>query len=91
MKVRLKGLDTAEMKGKKKCEKQMAFKAKDKVAQILTGAKRIDLVNVEREKYFRILAQVFVDGKDLGQILLKDSLAIKYNGGTKSTNDWCGL
>ena len=45
--------------------------ARNLVENILKNAKRIDLTNVEKDKYFRILADVNVDGRDLKEILLK--------------------
>ncbi len=39
-----------------------AQQAKEMVADILKDAERIDLKNIERGKYFRIVADVFVEG-----------------------------
>ena len=41
---------------------------------------------MQRGKYFRILADVEVDGVDLGTLLVKEGLAKVYDGGKKS--DW---
>jgi micrococcal nuclease len=53
----------------------------------LRSAKRIELKDIEREKYFRLLARVEVDGKDLGKQLVATSLARPYDGGGKQ--GWC--
>ncbi len=37
------------------------------------------------------MADVFVDGRDLKEILLKQHLAYVYDGGTKTKTDWCLL
>jgi endonuclease YncB( thermonuclease family) len=38
---------------------------------------------MKRRKYFRIVADVFVDGQDLGQELTQKGLAKPYEGGKK--------
>jgi endonuclease YncB( thermonuclease family) len=87
--VRVRGIDTAERRGKDECEKQAAMTAKEAVSGLLARAKRIDLVDVGRDKYFRILATVLVDGVSLADQLRKNNLAVAYSGGTKSRVNWC--
>ena len=87
--VRVAGLDTPEVKTKDVCEKGAGRAAKNLVASLVKPAKNIELHNAERDKYFRILADVIVDGKSLKDILLKNQLAYVYDGGTKSKVDWC--
>lgn len=87
--VRVAGVDTPEIKTKNSCEKQKAREAKKLVTSLMKQAKRIDLVDVKRDKYFRILADIKFDGKSLGQYLLKNKLAYPYHGGTKEQKDWC--
>ena len=87
--IRVKHLDTPEIKGKMPCEKETARNARNLVEKMLKNAKRIDLLNVEKDKYFRLLADVSIDGKDLGSILLKNNLAYQYEGQTKQKLNWC--
>ena len=87
--IRVNGLDTPEIRTKNSCEKKVAKRAKIVVKTLLQRSKRIDLKNVKRGKYFRIVADVLVDGKDLKQILLDRNMAYIYDGGTKSKIDWC--
>lgn len=87
--VRVSGVDTPEVRTKVTCEKQKARDAKRLVQNLLKHAKRIDLVHVSRDKYFRINADVIVDGKSLSHYLLKNGLAYSYDGGTKKKVDWC--
>ena len=87
--VRLIGIDTAEMRGHGPCEKEKAIQARDFVKQTLLRAKRIDLMHPQRDKYFRILADVQVDGKSLSQALIASGLAVAYDGGTKTKVNWC--
>jgi len=86
--VRVNGVDTPEIKGKCEKEKIDARIVKIFVSNELKNAKTIDLINVNREKYFRILADVVYDGKNLKEELIKNGLAVEYNGGTK-LKDWC--
>ena len=87
--VRVAHLDTAEIRGKQPCEKQAARTAQRLMESLLKNAKQIDLVNVQRDKYFRVLADVMVDGKSVKELLMKNNLAYGYEGGTKQKVDWC--
>lgn len=87
--IRIDGLDTPEIRTKDHCEKKLAKTARNRVKQLLSKAKRIDLENVQRGKYFRIVANVKVDGLDLSELLLKEKLAYKYDGGKKQKPNWC--
>lgn len=88
--VRIVGIDTPEKNGKVPCEKQRARDAQRLVANIMKNAKTIELRNVDRDKYFRVLAEVWVDGKSVGDVLVKNKLALPYNGGRKPASaDWC--
>ena len=86
--IRVAGVDTPEIKGKCAAEKKLAIKARDRVRGLLESAKTIDLLNVERGKYFRLVARVEIDGTDLSQLLLKEGYAVEYDGG-KKTKNWC--
>jgi micrococcal nuclease len=85
--VRLKNVDTPEMKGACYQEILKAREAKKFTVQRLRSAKKVELKNMSRDKYFRIDADVFIDGKDLAQELINNQLATAYSGGIKP--DWC--
>ena len=87
--VRLKGVDAPEIRTKSKCEKNKGRNAKKLVKSLLRKAKRIDLINIERDKYFRILADIIIDGKMLSGYLVKNNLAYEYHGGKRPKIDWC--
>jgi endonuclease YncB( thermonuclease family) len=92
--VRIRHIDTPEIKGKGKCEKEMAQKAKDVVTSLLKNAKKIDLEDVGRDKYFRLLCSVNITTKEdkiiiLSQYLLEHGYAVPYEGDTKQVVDWC--
>ena len=87
--IRVRGIDAPEIRTKNSCEKRQAQNAKQLVGNLLKKAKRIDLKNIERGKYFRIVADVIVDGKNLSEFLIKNDLAYAYDGGKKQQIDWC--
>ncbi len=87
--VRVNGVDTPEIRTKNRCEKQKARNAKKLVANLFKNAKRIDLENIHRGKYFRIVADIKIDGKSLTYYSIKNGLAYSYDGGTKKKMDWC--
>ena len=80
--VRVRGVDCPEIKGGSAETKVLAKQAKAFTKNFLKGGK-ILLRNCGRDKYFRLLCDVKVNGKSLGEELLKAGHAIPYNGGTK--------
>ena len=85
--VRLEGVDTPEINGKCQHEKDLALEARDFVRSKLSNAVEILLNDLQRGKYFRIVAKVYIDGVSLEEELLQNGLAYQYNGGKKS--NWC--
>tara|TARA_B100000959_G_scaffold27390_1_gene26337 strand:+ start:551 stop:979 length:429 start_codon:yes stop_codon:yes gene_type:complete len=85
--IRILGIDTPEIQGKCEQEKLLAIKARDLARDYLNNAKSIHLKNLSRGKYFRLLADVFVDDFNLADALLEKGLAVKYSGKKKSS--WC--
>ena len=85
--IRVNGVDTPEIRGKCPYEKNLALKARDFVRDKLANAKEIKLTNLQRGKYFRVVANVLVDGFSLEQELLDKELAYEYSGGKKLS--WC--
>ena len=86
--IRVNGVDTPEIRGKCQYEKNLALEARDFVRGKLANAKEIKLTNLQRGKYFRVVANVLVDGVSLEQELLDNELAYEYSGGKKLS--WCG-
>lgn len=88
MGIRINGVDTPEMRGQCEQEKLLARKAKQYTVTMLRSAKTIELRNMQRGKYFRIVAEVYADGQSVGDGLVREGLAVVYNGG-KKVKDWC--
>ena len=85
--IRVNGVDTPEIRGKCQYESNLALKARDFVRNKLADAKEIKLTNLQRGKYFRVVANVVVDGVSLEKELLDNELAYEYSGGKKLS--WC--
>lgn len=85
--MRIAGIDTPELKGRCRKEIELARLAKQKTVAMIRSAKIIELKRMRRDKYFRIDADVYVDGKSIAQALIKAGLAVPYQGGKKVT--WC--
>jgi endonuclease YncB( thermonuclease family) len=81
--VRIYGIDTAEMRGGTPEIKAKAKLAKEYLKMILRNAKNIELRNVKRGKYFRIVADVYADGNNVAEMMLKAGMAVRYYGGKK--------
>jgi endonuclease YncB( thermonuclease family) len=78
--VRVAGIDTPEMRGTSDDVKALAYKAKNRTQELLSDAKTIELKNPQRGKYFRVVAEVWIDGESLGEKLKSDGLAMEYDG-----------
>jgi endonuclease YncB( thermonuclease family) len=85
--IRVNGVDAPEIRGKCESEKIGARIAKKVTVELLRNAKVIELRNIKRGKYFRIIADVYVDGQSLADILIKKKLAVPYEGGKRQS--WC--
>jgi endonuclease YncB( thermonuclease family) len=85
--IRISGNDTPELRGKCDKEKQVARLAKQFTVELLRAAKNITLQNIKRGNYFRLIADVHIDGNNIGELLIKYGHAVSYDGGTKA--GWC--
>ena len=85
--IRVSGVDAPEIRGKCKTEKQAARQAKQFTVAALRAARQIELRNMQRGKYFRIVADVYIDGENLATSLIKAKHARPYDGGTRK--GWC--
>ena len=81
--IRVLGVDTPEIRGKSDYEKKLALDARDFTEMLLENAFEIMLTSVQRDKYFRLLARVLLDGCCLADALINANLGRKYDGGTR--------
>jgi micrococcal nuclease len=85
--IRIRGIDAPEIRGKCKEESELAIKARDYLRLMVTSAQKVYLSNIERGKYFRVIATVEADGVDVSEELLTAGLVRGYNGGKRLS--WC--
>ncbi|MFI4912084.1 MAG: thermonuclease family protein [Sedimentisphaeraceae bacterium JB056] len=83
--IRIRGIDTPEMKDKNPYIQARAIDAREFAKRKLLSAETVELKNIDRGKYFRILADVYVDKENLSEMMLKAGLANPYDGGTKQS------
>lgn len=82
--IRLSNIDTPEMTDKRPEVKLLAIKAREVLKHLLQNARKIELIQLKRDKYFRINAIVIADGVNVQDTLLNLELAKPYDGGKKS-------
>lgn len=86
--VRLSNIDCPEMKSSDLSEKQCAKIAKETLSNLILN-KFVSLKNLQNDKYGRILADVYLDNLHLNEHMIKQKLAVYYDGGTKkSPENW---
>jgi micrococcal nuclease len=83
--IRVKGIDTPELNDKSARVRTLALKAKDFLSSKI-GSSHIELRNIERDKYFRLDAEIYANGSNVGELLLAKGMAKRYDGGKKP--DW---
>lgn len=87
--VRLINIDTPEIHGM--CEKEIsdALHAKERLSELIPIGSLVELKQIKDDKYLgRIDAYVILpDGRDVGEILIKEKLGRPYSGGRRQS--WC--
>jgi len=84
--VRIRGIDTPELGRRAKCESENISSINAK--KFLTGLilnKEVKLENISKDKYGRILSDVFIENIDVGKLLIEKGFAKKY----EVNIDWC--
>jgi endonuclease YncB( thermonuclease family) len=81
--IRLKGINTWEINGRCPQETALAKEARDFLRAQLAKGVRVDVVEPQRDKYFRLHGYLIVDGKNLSPVLIAAGHAQPYNGGIK--------
>jgi endonuclease YncB( thermonuclease family) len=80
--IRLRGIDTPEIKGSSEEEKARAIVARDALSAHIMG-QQVYLRNLGNEKYGRILADVYFNNVHMNQWMMQQGHAHAYDGGTK--------
>ena len=63
--IRIRGINTPELRAQNPEERKFANVEKQRLSKLLHSARVIELRNIGRDKYFRIDADVYLDGKPL--------------------------
>jgi len=87
IRIRLKGIDAPEIKGKCQKEIELAFMARDYLRNAINQSSQIQLRNIERGKYFRIVGELYIDEENISRGLIEEGLAYIYHRGKK--RNWC--
>lgn len=85
--MRLAGVDTPELRARCDVELRAARAARDFATARLRAARYIELRRIRRGTYFRIVAQVWLDGRDLAAELIAAGHGRAYAGGRRG--GWC--
>lgn len=86
--VRLDAVDSPELHAKCQEERVRALKAKEYVSNLLSKAKKIQVVPLGWDKFGgRLLGRVYADDVDVNDKLLREGLAREYHGEKKQ--GWC--
>lgn len=81
--VRLRSIDSPEIRGKSERECDLAIKARDALHNLIFG-KIIELRNNGKEKYGRLLADLYYNDIHINKWMVENGYAVKYDGGKKS-------
>lgn len=81
--VRIRGIDTPELKDEREEIRKISIQAKEELEKLLLNAEKITLYDLGRDKYFRLLASVKVGDIDVAEYMINKGLAKKYDGGKK--------
>lgn len=75
--VRLRGIDTPELKGEDVRKMAKARAAQRFLSSLILG-RVVQLKNVSMEKYGRLLSDVYSDGVHVNQLLVDEHYAVSY-------------
>lgn len=87
--VRIRGVDTPELRGKCDDEKTAARLAREFTRAMVMNAEIVTLSDIERGKYFRIVADVYADGVSVSDSLIERGFGRVYDGGSRK--GWCHM
>lgn len=76
--IRVAGVQAPELKTPDKKPNPLGIKAKQFTERFIRQKGFVDLKNCKRGRYFRIVADVFIDGVSLGSELLNSGNAVKW-------------
>ncbi len=82
---------------KARCQNELnqGLAAKERVEALIANAQNVEMTGKGyTDKYKRGLINLFVDGEDVGEILIREGLALKWRSGAAAKERyrryWCG-
>lgn len=57
--------------------------SREYLIRLMAGVDVVELCNIERGKYFRLIAEVWVDGESLGDRMIEGGYAVEHGSGKK--------
>ena len=83
--IRILNIDTPEIEGDCPYEIDLAFRAKERLAQLIAN-QPVEIVRDSLDQYGRTLAVLRINGQDVGDQLVAEGLARTWSGRRES---WC--
>lgn len=89
VKIRVYGIDTYELRPRKNIEnreehKRKGYEARDLLREMILNKIVFVKFSDNLDKYSRVIAEIFYDGKNISKILIENNLGKEYYGGTKT-------
>ncbi|OCW57442.1 thermonuclease family protein [Hoeflea olei] len=82
--VRLRGIDTPELRSTCPSFKRAAKQAKLALAEAISPGDRVELRNIAGGKFYgRVVADLSRNDENLGDMLVDQGLAVRYDGGRR--------
>ena len=86
--ARLTGYDTPEVFSPGcRAERALGETATERLRALVRDGETFTITRRGYDRYDRRLAKVAIDGRDVGDILVSEGLALRYSGGRRI--DWC--
>lgn len=81
--LRLSGIDCPEIRDADPVVRAHALKARKYLADRIDAAKKVQVLDAKRDKYFRLNGRLLLDGVDMSKEMIDKGFAKPYDGGTK--------
>jgi micrococcal nuclease len=91
--IRLLAIDAPETRDAR-CERERVAGYEARVVDLLRFGRSVDIHRNGHDQYGRTLAHIVIDGRDLGEQLVREKLALPYRSGAEANSArvarWCG-
>jgi micrococcal nuclease len=93
--IRLLGIDAPETR-EASCEQERVagYATKARVVELVRFGRLVEIRRQGHDQFGRTLAHIIIDGRDLGEQLVSEQLALRYRAGTEAKAariaHWCG-